>query len=152
MPKPYAYLQTMTKGLAKCQIDRYKTVGGVAHTRYPLQCTLVVFKPQQWLRSKAKKSNKNLIVDNAKITCISTDLDRRACKVSKNCMRSYAHKVPTICRQISKLKKRNNSRRRTPTEKQNKSTRATARSPEWNSHCRRAALMQHFFQFYYCNW
>ena len=33
MPKPH--LQTITKGPAKFQIDRYKTVGGVARTRYP---------------------------------------------------------------------------------------------------------------------
>ena len=34
MPKPHAHLQTMTKGPAKFQIDRYKTVGGFAHTLY----------------------------------------------------------------------------------------------------------------------
>ena len=31
MPKPHAHLQTMTKGPAKFQIDRYKTVGVAAH-------------------------------------------------------------------------------------------------------------------------
>ena len=33
MPKPYAHLQTMIKGPAKFQVDRYKNVG-VADTRY----------------------------------------------------------------------------------------------------------------------
>ena len=34
--KPHAYLQTMYKSLVKFQMNRHKTVGGVAHTRYPL--------------------------------------------------------------------------------------------------------------------
>ena len=34
--KPHAYLQTMFKSLVKFQRNRHKTVGGVAHTRYPL--------------------------------------------------------------------------------------------------------------------
>ena len=34
--KPHAYLQTMFKSLVKFQRIRHKTVGGVAHTRYPL--------------------------------------------------------------------------------------------------------------------
>ena len=32
--KPHAYLQTMTKTSVKFQMNQYKTVGGVAHTRY----------------------------------------------------------------------------------------------------------------------
>ena len=35
MPKPHAHLQTIIKGPAKFQIDRYKTARGAAHTRYP---------------------------------------------------------------------------------------------------------------------
>ena len=34
--KSHAYLQTMYKTPVKFQKNRYKTVGGVAHTRYPL--------------------------------------------------------------------------------------------------------------------
>ena len=34
--KPHAYLQTIYKTPVKFQKNRYKTVGGVAHTRYPL--------------------------------------------------------------------------------------------------------------------
>ena len=34
--KPHAYFQTMFKSLVKFQRNRHKTVGGVAHTRYPL--------------------------------------------------------------------------------------------------------------------
>ena len=34
--KPHAYLQTMYKTPVKFQKNQYKTVGGVAHTRYPL--------------------------------------------------------------------------------------------------------------------
>ena len=35
MPKSHAHLKTMTKGPAKFQIDWYKTVGGLVHTRNP---------------------------------------------------------------------------------------------------------------------
>ena len=34
--KPHAYVQTMSKIPVKFQKNRYKTVGGDAHTRYPL--------------------------------------------------------------------------------------------------------------------
>ena len=34
--KPHAYLQTMYKTPVKFQKNRYKSIGGVAHTRYPL--------------------------------------------------------------------------------------------------------------------
>ena len=34
--KPHAYLQTMSKTPVKFQKNQYKTVGGDAHTRYPL--------------------------------------------------------------------------------------------------------------------
>ena len=34
--KPHAYFQTMFKSLVKFQRNWHKTVGGVAHTRYPL--------------------------------------------------------------------------------------------------------------------
>ena len=34
--KPHAYLQTMTKTSVKFRKNRHKTVGGFAHTRYPL--------------------------------------------------------------------------------------------------------------------
>ena len=33
--KPHAYFQTMFKSMVKFQRNRHKTVGGVAHTRYP---------------------------------------------------------------------------------------------------------------------
>ena len=34
--KPHAYVQTMSKTPVKFQKNRYKTVGGDVHTRYPL--------------------------------------------------------------------------------------------------------------------
>ena len=34
--KPHAHFQTIIKTPVKCDKDRHKTVGGVAHTRYPL--------------------------------------------------------------------------------------------------------------------
>ena len=58
MPKPHADLQTIVKRLAKFQIDRYKSVGGVAHTRYQRYCTLIVFKPLKMDKFKSRKSDK----------------------------------------------------------------------------------------------
>ena len=40
--KPHAYLQTMTKTPVKFQKNRYKTVGDVAPTRYPLSIHIVI--------------------------------------------------------------------------------------------------------------
>ena len=40
--KPHAYLQTMTKTSVKFQKNWYKTVGGVAPTRYPLSIHFVI--------------------------------------------------------------------------------------------------------------
>ena len=34
--KPHAYLQSLVKTYVKFQKNRNETVGGVAHTRYPL--------------------------------------------------------------------------------------------------------------------
>ena len=61
MPKPHADLQTMTKELAKFQIDRYKTVWEVAHTKYPqsvVKCRSRkrVITPQGEPRRKKKKT------------------------------------------------------------------------------------------------
>ena len=39
--KPHAYLQTMTKTPVKFETNRYKTVGGVAPTRYPMSIHFV---------------------------------------------------------------------------------------------------------------
>ena len=51
--KPCAHLHTRTKGPAKkIQTDRYEIVGGVAHTRYPQQCTLVVLMCQKMVKFK----------------------------------------------------------------------------------------------------
>ena len=44
--KPHAYLHTMTKTLVKFQKNRYKTVGGVAPTRYPLSIHFVIIKAE----------------------------------------------------------------------------------------------------------
>ena len=40
--KPHAYLQTMTKTPVNFQKNRYRTVGGVAPTRYPLSIHFVI--------------------------------------------------------------------------------------------------------------
>ena len=41
--KQHAYLKTMTKTPVEFQKNRYKTVGGVAPTRYPLSIHFVIY-------------------------------------------------------------------------------------------------------------
>ena len=48
--KPHAYLQTINKTLLKFQKNQYKTVGGVASTRYPL--SLHIVKENAWKMAK----------------------------------------------------------------------------------------------------
>ena len=42
IPKPHANNQTMTKTPVKFPKNRYKTVGGVVPTRYPLSIHIVI--------------------------------------------------------------------------------------------------------------
>ena len=42
IPKPHAYLQTMTKTPVKFGKNRYKTVGEVVPTMYPLSIYIVI--------------------------------------------------------------------------------------------------------------
>ena len=51
MSKPHANLQTMTKTQVKFQKNWYKTVGGVAPTRYPLSIHFVIDNVGKWLSS-----------------------------------------------------------------------------------------------------
>ena len=57
--KPHAYLQTMTKTPVKFRKNRYKTVGGVAPTRYPLSIQFVINNARKMakfnLHKKVKK-------------------------------------------------------------------------------------------------
>ena len=59
--KPHAYLQTMTKTPVEFQKDCHKTVGGVAHTRYPL--CIHFDSIQAWKNEvqNAKKVTKNIL-------------------------------------------------------------------------------------------
>ena len=56
--KPHAYLQTMTKTSVKFQKNRHKTVGGVAHTRYPLPIHFDSKNVKKRLSSTCGKSDK----------------------------------------------------------------------------------------------
>ena len=42
IPKQHVYFQTVTKTPVKFQKNRYKTVGGVAPTRYPMSIHFVI--------------------------------------------------------------------------------------------------------------
>ena len=76
-PKAHAYLQTRTKTPAKFQNVWYKTVKGVAPTRYPRHR---VTTKKTKLKKKCKKLNKD---NNPKTTCTSSDHVEQVCIVSK---------------------------------------------------------------------
>ena len=57
--KPHAYVQTKSKAPVKFQKNQYKTVGGDAHTRYPLSIHFDSKMPEKWLSSTCRKSDKN---------------------------------------------------------------------------------------------
>ena len=53
--KPYAYLETMTKTPVKFPKNWYKTVGGVAPTRYPLSIHFVIDNAQKTAKINLRK-------------------------------------------------------------------------------------------------
>ena len=53
--KPHAYLKTITKTPGKFQKNRYKTVGGVAPTRYPLSIHIVTDNAYNLQKKKGQK-------------------------------------------------------------------------------------------------
>ena len=63
--KPHAYLQTVTKTPVKFPKNRYKTVGGVATTWYPLSSHIVIDNARKMakfnLQKKATKNNLRII-------------------------------------------------------------------------------------------
>ena len=56
--KSHAYFQTMIKTPVKFQKNRYKTVGGVASTRYPLSIHIVIDNVQKMAKFNLRKSDK----------------------------------------------------------------------------------------------
>ena len=53
--KPHAYLQTMTKTPVKFRKNRYKTVGGVAPTRYPQSIHFDIDKARKMAKFNLRK-------------------------------------------------------------------------------------------------
>ena len=45
--KPHAHFQTISKSPVEFQKNRHKSVGGVAHTRYPLSIHVIVIMPEK---------------------------------------------------------------------------------------------------------
>ena len=73
----------MTKKPVKFRNNRYKTVGGVAPTRYLLSIYIVIDNALKWLSSTCEKSNKKKFENNIRTTCIATDHDQKTSEVSK---------------------------------------------------------------------
>ena len=83
----------------KFQKNRYKTVGGVAPTRYPLSIHIVIDNARKWLSSTCEKSDKNNLRIISKPHAYIQTMTKAPVKFEKNwyknCRRSCAHKVPT---------------------------------------------------------
>ena len=58
LPNPHAHLQTMTKTPVKLSKDWHKTVGGVAHKRYPLSIHFDSVRAWKMTKFKIKKKKK----------------------------------------------------------------------------------------------
>ena len=61
MSKSHAYLQTMTKTLVKFRKNQYRTVGRVAHIRYPLPIHIVIAIPQKRAKFNLRKKWQKII-------------------------------------------------------------------------------------------
>ena len=59
--KPHAYLQSLVKAYVKFQNNRNKTLGGVAHTRYPLSIHFYCQNARKMTKFKLRKKSEKLI-------------------------------------------------------------------------------------------
>ena len=59
--KPHAYLQSLVKTSVKFQKNQNETVGGVAHTRYPLSIHFHCQNARQMTKFKLRKKCEKLI-------------------------------------------------------------------------------------------
>ena len=59
--KPHAYLQSLVKISVKFQKNRNETVGGVAHTRYPLSIHFHCQNARKMIKFKLRKKCEKLI-------------------------------------------------------------------------------------------
>ena len=73
----------MTKTPVKISKNQYKTVGGVAPTRYPLSIHFVIDNVGKMAKFNLQKSDKKTSEDYIQTTCISSDHDKYTSEVSK---------------------------------------------------------------------
>ena len=57
----HAYLQTITKTPVQFRKNRYKTVGGVAPTRYPLPIHFVIYNARNMTKFNLQKKKQKII-------------------------------------------------------------------------------------------
>ena len=57
--KPHAYLQTMNNTPLKFRENRFKSVGGVAPTMYPLSIHIVIDNARKMAKFNLRKNDKN---------------------------------------------------------------------------------------------
>ena len=97
--KPHAYLQSMVTTSAKFQENRNKTVGGNAHTRYPLPIHFYCQNARKMAVQIAKKVTKKNLRIISKPHAYLQSMVTTSAKFQENrnkTRRSCAHKVPTI--------------------------------------------------------
>ena len=82
--KPHAYLQTMSKTPVKFQKNQYKTVGGDAHTRYPLSIHFDRKTPKNDYVQIAEKVTKNNLRIISKIHAYLQTMTKTSVKFRKN--------------------------------------------------------------------
>ena len=81
--KPHAYLKTMTKAYVKFRNNRHKTVGRVAHTRFPLSIDFdsKIAEKNDYVQLVEKVSKNNLRTISKPHAYLQT-MKKNICKVS----------------------------------------------------------------------
>ena len=92
--KLHAHFETMTKTPVKFEKDRHKTVGGVAHTGYPVSIHFNCIRAWKMAKLKMRKKRQKLIWG------LYPNQDKNNYKVSKRlaekCRSRCPHKVPSV--------------------------------------------------------
>ena len=85
----------MTQTPVKFQKNWYKTVGGVAPTRYPLSIHFVIDNAGKWLSSTCEKSNKNNLKILSKPHAYFQPITKTLVKFQKNQYKTLGGVAPT---------------------------------------------------------
>ena len=85
----------MTKTSVKFQKNMYKTVGGVASTRYPLSIHIVIDNARKIAKSNLRKSDKNNLMIISKPHAYLLTMTKTPVKFQKNLYKTLGGVAPT---------------------------------------------------------